>query len=68
MTMASRFTQPEHGGFPVEPAALGRCDLAVAYVGGGWPGALAGMWRKDRRGPVLLPATRRKRSPRVSYM
>ena len=26
----------ERGGFPVERAALGGCDLSVVYVGGNW--------------------------------
>ena len=26
----------EHGGFPVEKAALGDCDLSMLYVGGEW--------------------------------
>jgi hypothetical protein len=30
------FTQHEQGGFPVERAALGSCDLSVLHVGGEW--------------------------------
>jgi hypothetical protein len=30
------FTQHEQGGFPVEQAALGSCDLSVLHVGGEW--------------------------------
>jgi hypothetical protein len=28
----SMFTQHEHGGFPIERAALGSCDLSVLHV------------------------------------
>jgi hypothetical protein len=34
--MAYWFTHREHGGFPVEKAALGSCDLSVLHVGGEW--------------------------------
>jgi hypothetical protein len=34
MTTAQWFTHREHGGFPIERAALGSCDLSVLYVGG----------------------------------
>jgi hypothetical protein len=30
------FTHCERGGFPVEKAALGGCDLSVAFIGGEW--------------------------------
>jgi hypothetical protein len=30
------FTHLEHGGFPVEKAAVGSCDLSVLHVGGNW--------------------------------
>jgi hypothetical protein len=30
--MAHWFTHREHGGFPVEKAALGNCDLSVLHV------------------------------------
>jgi hypothetical protein len=30
------FTHREHGGFPVEKAALGSCDLSVLHIGGEW--------------------------------
>jgi hypothetical protein len=36
MTIAYWFTQYEAGGFPVDRAALGACDLSVLYVGGEW--------------------------------
>lgn len=36
MTLAYWSTQKEHGGFPVEKAALGSCDLSVLHVGGEW--------------------------------
>jgi hypothetical protein len=37
MTLQAKwFTQHEHGGFPVERAALGSCDLSVLHVGGEW--------------------------------
>ena len=36
MTLAYWFTQKERGGFPVERAALGCCDLSVLHVGGEW--------------------------------
>jgi hypothetical protein len=36
MTQARWFTQHEFGGFPVERAALGACDLSVLHVGGEW--------------------------------
>jgi hypothetical protein len=29
-------TQQEHGGFPLERAALGSCDLSVLHIGGEW--------------------------------
>ena len=34
--MAHWFTQHEHGGFPVERAALGSCDLSILHIGGEW--------------------------------
>lgn len=34
--MAHWFTQHEHGGFPIEQAAVGGCDLSVLHVGGEW--------------------------------
>ena len=34
--MAQWFTQHERGGFPVEKAAVGGCDLSALYVGGEW--------------------------------
>jgi hypothetical protein len=36
MTLAHWFTQYDPGGFPVEKAALGACDLSVLHVGGEW--------------------------------
>jgi hypothetical protein len=30
------FTQHEQGGFPIERAALGSCDLSVLRIGGEW--------------------------------
>jgi hypothetical protein len=36
MTTAYWFTQHESGGFPIEKAALGSCDLSVLHVGGNW--------------------------------
>jgi hypothetical protein len=60
MTTARWFTQREHGGFPIEKAALGGFDLSVVYVGGngnGWLSAMAATWPKVRRGPASLPAT-----------
>ena len=36
MTQAHWFTQHEFGGFPVERAALGSCDLSALHVGGEW--------------------------------
>ena len=36
MTLARWFIDHEYGGFPIERAALGACDLSVLYVGGEW--------------------------------
>jgi hypothetical protein len=36
MTIAHWFTQREHGGFPVERASLGSCDLSMMHIGGEW--------------------------------
>jgi hypothetical protein len=36
MTQAYWFTEHERGGFPVEKAALGLCDLSVLHAGGEW--------------------------------
>jgi hypothetical protein len=36
MLLAYWFTQHEHGGFPVERAALGSCDLSIVHIGGEW--------------------------------
>jgi len=36
MTTAQWFIQHEDGGFPIERAALGSCDLSVLHVGGEW--------------------------------
>jgi len=36
MTLSHWFTHRKHGGFPIEKAALGSCDLSVFYVGGEW--------------------------------
>jgi hypothetical protein len=36
MTLAYWFTQYEHGGFPIERAALGSCDLSMVHIGGEW--------------------------------
>jgi hypothetical protein len=30
------FTVREHGGFPVERAALGSCELSALHIGGEW--------------------------------
>jgi hypothetical protein len=30
------FTQFEHGGFPIERAALGSCDLSMLHIDGEW--------------------------------
>jgi hypothetical protein len=42
--MADWITQKEYGGFPVERAAVGGCDLSVLYVGGEW------QWLVQREG------------------
>jgi hypothetical protein len=34
--MAHWFTQAEHGGFPVERAVIGPCDLSILHIGGEW--------------------------------
>ena len=36
LMLAHWFTQHEQGGFPIEKAALGSCDLSVLHVGGNW--------------------------------
>jgi hypothetical protein len=36
MMTAHWFTHLEHGGFPIERAALGSCDLSILHVGGEW--------------------------------
>jgi hypothetical protein len=36
MTTAHWFTEKKHGGFPVEKAGLGCCDLSALHVGGEW--------------------------------
>ena len=36
MPTAQWFTQHEHGGFPIERAALWSCDLSIPHVGGEW--------------------------------
>jgi len=36
MTLAHWFTQHEDGGFPVQRAALGSCDLSMMHIGGEW--------------------------------
>ena len=36
MTTAYSFTQRESGGFPIERAAVGSCDLCVLHIGGDW--------------------------------
>ena len=36
MITAHWFTHREHGGFPIEKAALGSCDLSALHVGGEW--------------------------------
>jgi hypothetical protein len=36
MTLAYRFTQHEHGSFPIARAALGSCDLSILNIGGEW--------------------------------
>lgn len=35
-TRAHWFTQHEQGGFPVERAALGSCDLSMIHIAGEW--------------------------------
>jgi hypothetical protein len=52
----SWFTYHEQGGFPVERAALGSCDLSVLHVGDEWQWLvrqLAATWRKVPR-PLLM--------------
>jgi len=34
--IAQWFTQHEHGGFPIERAVLGSCDLSMLHIGGEW--------------------------------
>lgn len=34
--LAHWFTQHEQGGFPVERAALGSCDLSMIHIAGEW--------------------------------
>jgi hypothetical protein len=36
LLMVHWFTQAEQGGFPVERAALGSCDLSVLRIGDQW--------------------------------
>lgn len=58
------FTDREQGGFPVERAALGSCDLSVLHIavdGNGWSGGMAGTWRKGPRPHVMRPAGGRSR-------
>lgn len=35
-TLVHWFTQHEEGGFPVERAVLGLCDLSVLHIAGEW--------------------------------
>lgn len=35
-TLAHWFTQHEQGGFPVERAALGSCELSAMHIAGEW--------------------------------
>jgi hypothetical protein len=57
MTLAYSFAQHESGGFPIERAALGSCDLSVLHVGGecnGWSGKRGVMWLKVPRVPLSM--------------
>ena len=36
MTLCHWFTHHEEGGFPVQKAALGSCDLSMMHIGGEW--------------------------------
>jgi hypothetical protein len=36
MTLAYWFEQKEQGGFPIQRAAIGSCDLSMLHVGGEW--------------------------------
>jgi len=36
LLIAHWFTQHERGGFPVERAAFGSCDLSILHIGGEW--------------------------------
>jgi hypothetical protein len=47
------FRQHEQGGFPVERAALGSCELSVLYVGGEW------QWLVRRAGRDVAEGTAR---------
>ena len=52
MTRVYWFTQFEHGGFPIERAALGSCDLSMLTStgnGNGWFGKQAATWRRVLR-------------------
>jgi hypothetical protein len=34
--IAQWFTQHEYGGFPIERAVFGSCDLSMLHIGGEW--------------------------------
>ena len=61
-TTAHWLTQHEEGGFPVEKAALGSCDLSVLHIGGYWE------WLVRQAGRDVEEGTARAAEPRASSL
>jgi hypothetical protein len=64
--MAHWFTQHEHGGFPVEKAALGSCDLSVLHVDGNWEWLVRQVGRDVAEGTARAAVDAKEEAERIA--
>src|SRR5215470_8791132 len=62
MMTACWFTHLEHGGFPIERAVLGTCDLSMLHVGGEW------QWLVRQAGRDVAEGAARSSSAEMTYL
>jgi hypothetical protein len=66
MTQTDWSTHLEHGGFPIEKATLGSCDLPALHVGGEWQWLVRQAGRDVAEGAALRLADAPSEAERVA--
>lgn len=64
--MTHWFTHLEHGGFPIERAALGSCELSILLIGGEWQWLVRQAGRDVAEGAARTDADARRQAEAIA--